>query len=629
MAIKFDFGGYATKNDLKCRDGLTIRKDAFKECDGVEVPLVWSHRHGSPSDVLGHAVLENRDDGVYAYGVFNNTESGKNAKELVKNGDVKALSIYANDLVKKASDVVHGMIREVSLCLAGANPGARIEALSIEHSDDDDTDIMDALVFNGNNIELAHSDDDKEKKEEEPKEEAEAEAKGEAKAENKEEKPMAENSEKTVKDVFDSLTDEQKDVVYFMIGQAIEQNEKKDEEEPEVAHNVFEGDTYENSIAHAAMIDEAMSTVIKDGKKYGTLRDSLEHHMEEGGALAHTIDTTGMTVPSVSNSSYATNVGYGINGVEMLYPESKTLNAIPEFIKRDTDWVDVVLNGVHTSPFARVKSIYANITEDEARAKGYIKGTQKKNEFFSMMKRETLPQTIYKKQKFDRDDIVDITDMNVVAWIKGEMKLMLNEEKARAILIGDGRDVSDSDKINEQNIRPIVSDVNLFTIKVTVPVGADDEATAKNLIKSNLKARKNYKGSGNPIMFTTEDWLTNMLLAEDSIGRRLYATEAELASANRVRSIVTVPAMEGYKNSSNQDLMAIIVNLNDYNVGADKGGEVNMFDDFNIDYNQFIYLIETRCSGALTKPYSAIALFKAAAANSGSGSDSNSEESGT
>ena len=611
---KFDFGGYATKNDIKCSDGRTIRRDAFKDCDGDTVPLVWGHQHSKPSDILGRAILENREDGVYTYGVFNDSESGKTAKELVRHGDIKALSIYANKLVQKGGDVLHGMIREVSLCLAGANPGARIENLSFEHAEDEDSDDFEALVFNGFNIELAHAD---EKRNDTP----------EKNDTSKEEEKMAnENKEKTVQDVFDSLTDEQKDVVYYMIGEALNQNdsenepdeEEDDEEDNKVKHNVFEGDTMENSLSHAE-IEQAMATVIADGKKYGTLRDSYEHHINDG-VLAHAIDTTGMTVPTTSNSDYAVSPAYGINGVEFLYPDSRTL-AAPEFIKRDTDWVNVVLNGVHKSPFARVKSIFANITEDEARAKGYIKGNQKKNEFFSLMKRETLPQTIYKKQKFDRDDIIDITDMNVVAWIKGEMNVMLDEEKARAILIGDGREVNDEAKIKEDNIRPIVSDNDLFTIKVTVPAGADDEATVKNMIKANLKARKNYKGSGNPILFTTEDWLTSMMLLEDGIGRRLYATEAELAAANRVRSIVTVPVMEGYKNASNQDLMGIIVNLADYNVGADKGGERNMFDDFNIDYNQYIYLIEDRCSGALTKPYSAIALFKGAAQNSQAGGE--------
>lgn len=661
MPEMFDFGGYATKNDLKCQDGRTIRKGAFKDCDGKKVPLVWSHRHDGPGSVLGHAILENRDDGVYTYGTFNETDAGKNAKELVRHGDVRALSIYANNLVQKGGDVLHGMIREVSLCLSGANPGARIEELSIEHNDDDDSDMMEALIFNGENVEIAHSDDVQEVVEDnrsveevfhamtEDQQEAAYQVIGQAlnhsdeplddtimhslvsmndierdvvsymvgqaleHAEKSEEEiKMADTDNRTVQDVFDGMSEEEKNVVYYMIGQALENNANS-EEDGKMAHNVFEGDTYENSLAHAMEVNEALKAVVADGEKYGTLKKSLEHHMAENEVLAHAVDTTGMTVPELTNQQYAQSVGYGINGIEMLYPEARTINNVPEFIRRSFDWVNVVEGGVHKSPFSRVKSIFANITEDEARAKGYIKGNLKKNEFFSLMKRETLPQTIYKRQKFDRDDIIDITDMNVVSWVKGEMNEMLREEKARAILIGDGRDVNDPDKIKETNIRPIVSDVDLFTIKVVVTPGQDDEETAKNMIKANLRARKQYKGSGNPVMFTTEDNLTSMLLLEDGIGRRLYNTEAELAAANRVRTIVTVPVMEGYKNASNQDLMAIIVNLNDYNVGADKGGAVEMFDDFNIDYNQFIYLIETRMSGALIKPYSAIALFKGTA----------------
>lgn len=612
MNEKYDFGGYATKNDLKCADGRTIRKDAFKDCDGAVVPLAWQHGHGKPSDILGHAILENRDDGVYAYGVFNETEAGKTAKELVRHGDVRALSIYANQLIQKGGDVLHGMIREVSLCLAGANPGAMIEDLSFEHFDDDDAE-FEAKIFNGDNIELAHADPE-EKKEEKKAEEPESKPE-EKKEEPKEDKPMANENEKTVKDVFDSLTEEQKNVVYYMIGQALEEKDDADdsddeEDKKEMKHNAFENDRTNNAV----LIHDALNSVIADAKKYGSMKDSYEHHMEEG-ALAHAIDTTGMDVPSMSNTAYANTSnggpGYGINGVDYLFPEARTLNNIPEFIKRDTDWVDVVMNGVHKTPFSRIKSIFANITEDEARAKGYIKGHLKKNEFFSLMKRTTVPQTVYKKQKMDRDDIVDITDFDVVAWIKSEMRIMLNEELARAILIGDDRSVSDDDKISVEHIRPIATDADLFTIKVTVPVGATDEATAKNMMKSAIKARKDYKGSGTPTLFTTEEYLTNMLLIEDGIGHPLYKSEAELATAIRVSNIVTVPVMEGFKNN-NQDLMGIIVNLKDYNVGADKGGEVNMFDDFNIDYNQFIYLIETRCSGALIKPYSAIALYKAA-----------------
>ena len=596
MDERFDFGGYATRNDLKCADGRTIRKNAFADCDGAIVPLVWGHKHDGPGSVLGHAILQNRDDGVYTYGTFNDTEAGRNAKELVRHGDVKALSIYANQLVQKGGDVLHGMIREVSLCLAGANPGARIEELSFEHAFDEDSEDFEALLFNGDNIELQHADEE----EKDPEEQDD---------DNEEEESMA--TEKTVGDVFDELTEEQKNVVYYMIGQAIEDNvaDEDDEDDEEMKHNLFEDDYEENYLSHAE-ISEAMSTVIADAKKYGTLKDSLEYHMEDG-VLAHAIDTTGMDVPTATNEAYALSTGYGINGTDMLFPDARTLNNIPEFIGRNTDWVNVVMNGVHKTPFSRIKSIFANITEDEARAKGYIKGNMKKNEFFSVMKRTTVPQTIYKKQKMDRDDIVDITDFDVVAWIKSEMRTMLNEEIARAILIGDSRGSLDEDKISEEHIRPIVNDAPLFTIKSTVTAGSSDEATAKNFMKAAIKARKDYKGSGNPTLFTTEEWLTNMLLIEDGIGHPMYKSEAEVATAMRVSNIVTVPVMEGFKDAQNKELMGVIVNLKDYNMGADKGGEVNMFDDFNIDYNQFIYLIETRCSGALIKPYSAIALFKA------------------
>lgn len=650
MSEKFDFCGYATKNDLKCADGRTIRKNAFVECDGLTVPLVWGHKHDGPGSVLGHALLENRDDGVFTYGTFNETEAGKNAKELVRHGDVKALSIYANQLVQKGGDVLHGMIREVSLCLAGANPGARIEDLSFEHAFDEDSEDFEALLFNGNNIELSHADEDEDDDSDEKEEkdmannnektvqdvfdELTEEQKnvvyymiGQALDQNgssdsdedadeeeirhadEDDDEDEDDGEKTVQDVFDELTDEQKDVVYYMIGQALEQNGADNEEDEDVKHNAFENDY----LAHAE-ISEALDNVIADAKKFGSLKDSYEYHMQEG-ALAHAIDTTGMDVPTMTNANYATNVGYGVNGIDYLFPDARTINNIPEFIGRDTEWVTTVMNGVHKTPFSRIKSIYANITEDEARAKGYIKGTPKKNEFFSLMKRVTVPQTVYKKQKMDRDDIVDITDFDVVAWIKGEMRTMLNEELARAILIGDDRLLTDDDKISPEHIRPIVSDADLFTIKRTVTAGATDEATAKNFMKTAIRARKDYKGSGNPTLFTTEDVLTSMLLIEDGIGHYIYKSEAELATALRVSNIVTVPVMEGYKDASGNDLMGIIVNLKDYNVGADKGGEVNMFDDFNIDYNQFIYLIETRCSGALIKPYSAIALTKAASSS--------------
>ena len=551
---KFDFGGYATKNNLKCADGRTIRKDAFIDCDGMKVPLVWAHKHDDPSRVLGHAVLENREDGVYTYGSFNDTEAGKNAKKLVQHGDIRALSIYANQLVQKGGDVIHGMIREVSLCLAGANPGARIEELSFEHGIDEDCDDFEALLFNGENIVIEH--DEEAAIENSEKEEAVIEHAEEKQEEKKEEKSMATDTEKkvqdtnneseeTVKDVFDSMSEKQKNVVYFMIGQALENQKEEDKEEKEVAHNLFENNGgYEAQEARAAMMD-AIETVIKDGPKYGSLRHSYEHHMQEGGVLAHAIDTTGMIVPETSNEAYKVDPGYGINGIDFLFPEARELNDLPEFIKRDTGWVDTVLNGTKKVPFARIKTTFANITEDEARAKGYIKGTQKKEEFFSLIKRVTTPTTVYKKQRFDRDDLIDLAKPQVVAWVKTEMRMMLNEELGRAILIGDGRLISDDDKINEDNIRPVVSDKPLFTIKQTVADGTPDEV-AKNTIKGALKGRKNYKGSGNPTFFTTEDYLTDMLLLEDSIGRRLYDTEAQVASAMRVRNIVTCEALEGY-----------------------------------------------------------------------------------
>lgn len=572
---KFDFSGWATKANLKCSDGRTIMKDAFKENDGKQVPLVWNHQHNDPDNVLGHALLENRDEGVYAYCKFNDSESGKTAKLLVQHGDVNALSIYANQLKQNMSNVLHGNIREVSLVLAGANPGASIDSIMMHGEESDE----EAVIYTGENIALAHADEEK------PKESNKEEK--ENKAVENEEKA---GGEKTVADVFNTLNEEQKTVVYAMIGQALEdagngetketeKNETTEGGNEDMKHNVFDNETQgqENVLSH-----DAMATIINDAKRYGSLKDSF---------LAHAAE-------------------YGIDQIDYLFPEPKTLNNPPEFIKRDTSWVTKVMGGVHHTPFSRIKSMFANITEDEARAKGYIKGNLKKEEVFGLLKRTTTPTTIYKKQKLDRDDVVDITDFDVVAWLKSEMRMMLDEEIARAILLGDGRPTSSDDKINEQNIRPIVSDADLYTIKKQVDVakGATDDAKAKALIKAAVKARKEYKGSGNPTLFTTEDMLTDCLLLEDGIGHRLYKNEGEVAAAMRVSNIVTVPVMEGVKGPKGGDLMGVIVNLTDYNVGADKGGAVNMFDDFDIDYNQQKYLIETRCSGALTKPYSAIAL---------------------
>lgn len=576
MEERFDFSGWATRNDLECADGRTIRKDAFKECDGKVVPLVFQHIHDDPNVVLGHCLLENRDEGVYAYGKFNNTDSGRNARELVKNGDITALSIYANKLKQKGGNVLHGVIREVSLVMSGANPGAYIEVPSLSHGDSEDTEFEGIIWNDDGTVDTAdvvfHSAD----KAEDPKEETE---------ETKEEENK-EVADKTVKDVIDTMNEEQKKVLYFLVGQAAE---GAGEDDDDVEHYDDEGETFDMKYnVFDSTRDEGPTlshseelAILDDAKRGGSLRDSFLAHAED----------------------------YGIDGIEWLFPEDHELNNTPQWIKRDTGWVSTVMSGVRHTPFSRVRTTFADITEDEARAKGYIKGNMKKEEVFSLLKRSTSPQTIYKKQKIDRDDKIDITDFDVVAWIKGEMRMMLNEEIARAILIGDGRLPSDDDKISEDHIRPIANDADLFAIKKAVAIGADDDATAKNFIRAAIKARKDYKGSGNPTLFTTEDMLTDMLLLEDQIGHALYATEQALATKLRVSKIVTVPVMENHQVDG-KDLMGIIVNLTDYTVGADKGGAVEMFEDFDIDYNKEKYLIETRCSGALTMPYSAIILFK-------------------
>ena len=558
---KFDFSGWATKANLKCSDGRTIMKDAFKDNDGKSVPLVWNHQHNDPTNVLGHALLQNRDEGVYAYCTFNDSEAGKTGKLLVQHGDVCALSIWANQLKQNLNNVVHGNIREVSLVLAGANPGAFIDSI-IMHGEESDED---AIIYTGEDIVLSHSNESEDKKMDET------------------DKNVETNKEETVADVFNTLSEKQKNVVYAIIGQALEEGEGSDNEESEggneMKHNVFD-QTEEKT--NDVLSHDAMNAIISDGKRFGSLKESFLAHADE----------------------------YGIKQIDYLFPEAESLNNPPEFIKRETDWVSKVMNGVHRTPFSRIKSSFADITADEARAKGYIKGNLKKEEVFTLLKRSTTPTTIYKKQKLDRDDIIDITDFDVVAWLKSEMRMMLNEEIARAILIGDGRLSSSDDKINEQNIRPIASDAELYSVRVPVNVAAsattDDKAKA--MIRAAVKARKEYKGSGNPTFFTTEDWLTDALLLEDTMGHRLYKNESDVAAAMRVSNIVTVPVMEGAKGPNGGDLIGIIVNLNDYNVGADKGGAINMFDDFDIDYNQQKYLIETRCSGALTKPYSALVL---------------------
>ena len=608
MGKNYDFSGWATKNDLECSDGRVIRKDAFKHNDGQIVPLVWNHKHDRPEEVLGHALLENRDEGVYAYGTFNDTPSGQNAKLLVQHGDVDRLSIYANRLKHQGRDVIHGAIREVSLVLAGANPGAYIDTVMM-HGDDS---YEEGWIRSGDFIEnvdtLIHEDKEDEEKG------ADTEVSEEKKeTEIKEEK----KSEKTVKEIIEAMTEEQKKAVYIVVAQAIEdtknssdkdvkhsddendedledeekseelddsenddENEKDEDVEggnDDMKHNVFDSETNNKEV----LTHSEMAAIFSDAKKRGSLADAVLEH--------------------------------GIEEIDVLFPDAQSLEKTPGFIKRDDSWVAEFMKLIHHTPFSRIKSIFADITEAEARAKGYIKGNVKTEEFFSLLKRTTTPTTIYKKQKLDRDDILDITDFDIVAWLKAEMRMMLEEEIARAILVGDGRNSSSDDKINEQNVRPIWTDEDLYTYKQLVQVtdGMTDDDKAKAFIKGTIKSRKHYKGSGNPIMYADEDIITNCLLLEDMNGRIIYDSMDKLATALRVKKIVTVPVMEGLKRtvgSNTHTLGGIYVNPADYNVGADKGGAVNMFDDFDIDYNQQKYLIETRISGALTKPYAAVAV---------------------
>ena len=585
MGRKYDFSGWATKNDLLCSDGRTIIRDAFKDNDGETVPLVWNHQHGGPFSVLGHALLENRNDGVYAYCTFNGTEQGRNAKMLVENGDVKSLSIYANQLKQRGMDVVHGVIREVSLVLAGANPGASIDFQSITHGEGAEEE---AVIYTEEEIELFHADEDT--KEKENKSVAE-----DTKAKTTEDR---DDDEETIQDVFNTFTDKQKKVCYALVGLALEENKKTDNDEgdEDMKHNVFENDELQgnNYLSHSDII-----RIFENGKRCGSLKEAFANAIDDG-ILAHSIDTTGMDTATGTQT-------YGFNDPDMLFPNYRTMNNPPEWISREMGWVKVVMNGVHHTPFSRIKSVYANITEDEARAKGYIKGNQKKTEVFTTLKRQTSPQTIYKFQKMDRDDIIDITDFDVVAWIKAEMRVMLNEEIARAILIGDGREPDAEDKINEECVRPIATDVPLFNtkIKVETKAGSTNAEKAKETIDAIIRGRKYYKGTGNPTFFTTEDWLAEFLLLEDGINHKLYKSVDELKLALRVKDIVTVEVMEDQEVDS-LPLIGILVNLADYNVGADKGGSVNLFDDFDLEYNKERYLIETRISGALIKPYSAL-----------------------
>jgi len=622
MAKSYDCSGWATKANMLCSDGRTIRKNAFEECDGKTVPVVWNHEHNDPNAVLGHAVLENRDNGVYAYISFNNTEAGQNAKTLVQHKDIDRLSIWANKLKQMGGDVIHGVIREVSLVLAGANPGAVIDSV-MAHGDGSEEE---AIIRCGEYIdfddELTHSDEGK---------------KGETEVgtDNKEQKPAAKNDDgKTVADVFNTLTEEQKTVVYAMIGQALEdagagtdnkdKGEVKHADSDETVADVFNTLTDKQKTVVYAMIGQALEDA-------GVDTDDVEHS-EEGETdfmKCNVFDkeTNTQDQEILTHSEFQEIIGearrrgslkdafleHGITDIDTLFPDAQTIDKTPGFIQRDNGWVAGVMAAVHKTPFSRVKSIFADITEDEARAKGYIKGKQKKDEVFKMLKRVTTPVTVYKKQSLDRDDMLDITDFDMIPWLKGEMRMMLNEELARAFLFGDGRSTSAEDKINEQNIRPVWTDDDVYTVKseIAITKATTAEEKAQAFIKACIKSRKAYKGSGNPTMYMSEDMLTDCLLLEDKNGRVIYDTVEKLATRLRVNKIVPVPVMEGLsriKGANTHFLAGLYVNLTDYNVGTDRGGDVTMFDDFDIDFNKQKYLIETRCSGAMCKPYGAVAI---------------------
>lgn len=629
MAKTYDCSGWATKANMLCSDGRTIRKNAFEECDGKTVPVIWNHEHNDPNAVLGHAVLENRDNGVYAYISFNNTEAGKNAKILVQHKDVDRLSIWANKLKQMGGDVIHGVIREVSLVLAAANPGAVIDSV-IAHGDSTDEE---AIICCGEYIEfideLAHSDGG---------------TKGETEVgtDNKEQKPAAKkNDEKTVADAFNTLTEEQKTVVYAMIGQALEDagagTDNKDK--GEVKHAASE----DGSAASDETIADVFNTLTDKQKTvvYAMIGQALEdagvdtddvEHSEEGETdfMKYNVfdkETKTQDQEILTHSEFQEIIGearrrgslkdafleHGITDIDTLFPDAQTIDKTPGFIQRDNGWVAEVMAAVHKTPFSRVKSIFADITEDEARAKGYIKGKQKKDEVFKMLKRVTTPVTVYKKQSLDRDDMLDITDFDMIPWLKQEMRMMLDEELARAYLFGDGRSTSAEDKINEQNIRPVWTDDDVYTVKseIAITKATTAEEKAQAFIKACIKSRKAYKGSGNPTMYMSEDMLTDCLLLEDKTGRVIYDTVEKLATRLRVNKIVPVPVMEGLsriKGANTHFLAGLYVNLTDYNVGTDRGGDVTMFDDFDIDFNKQKYLIETRCSGAMCKPYGAVAI---------------------
>ena len=646
--MEYDFSGWATKNNIKCSDGRTIMPNAFKDDDGQKVPLVWNHQHNDPAEILGHALLENRAEGVYAYCKFNDTESGQNAKKLVVNGDIDRLSIYANKLKSHMNNVTHGCIREVSLVLAGANPGAFIDSV-ITHSEDGD-DEEEGIIYTDEDLEIKVDNDVKDDENEDldiveaeevidDTDEESDESKDNTEG-NEDSEEVEHSDEETVEDVFntlnedqqavayvligaasegkdlssdaefkvtvqnmmESLNDQQKEAVYALVGAASEgnsNNEKNKDNEGEdssMKHNVFENEEKNDTLVHSEIVADALA----DAKKYGSMRESFLEH-------------------AAANN---------IQNIDYLFPEAKELNTPPVVIKDNEEWVNVIMNSVRRSPFSRVKTTFAKMDETTARAKGYIKGKMKADIALSLLKRVTTPTTVYIKNTMDRDDVIDITDFDVVAWLKGEMRGQLNKELALAMLLGDGRNVSDDNKINEQNIRPIVSDDNLYTIKYEIKSGrdykntgnsaSDNDSLYKGIIRGAIKSRKEYKGSGKPTFFTTEDILTDLLLIEDQNGRVIYDSIEKLATAMRVSKIVTVPEME-----SRTDIYGIIVNFNDYTAGADKGGHVGMFDDFDIDYNQMKYLMETRMSGALTVPYSAIVLKKEGTVTTDPGAEGN------
>lgn len=584
----YDCSGWATKANVRCYDGLVIAQDAFKECSGKVVPMVYNHDHSNVDNVIGHCLLENRPGGVYCYAKFNDTNTGKTARQCVESGDLSAFSIFANGLKKVGSTVKHGFIREVSLVLAGCNPGALIDEV-VKHSADEDYEGGEAFIYNEDGLSLTHGMDPEGNPLEDLTHSADS---GDAVTDDKatqEEAKMADeknmNKEETVEDVFNTLTEKQKNVVYAIIGSVMPSEKDDDgEEDDTVKQNVFDKDTNATVLKHSI---EEINNVVKTAKSHGTMKAAFEDAGMDSDELAHSIDN-----------------------IDWLFPEDHLLDTTPRIIDKPDDWVSVVMGAVHHIPFSRFKSMFADLTEEDARAKGYFKGNFKKEEVFGLLRRSTSPTTVYKKQKLDRDDVIDITSFDVVAWLKQEMRLKLNRELALAYLLGDGRLAASEDKIDENCIRPVFNDSDLFTIKVQCKTTGltTVEDKYKALIKQILRSRKEYRGSGTPTLFTTEDALTEMLLLEDGIGHPLYADEAALARKLRVKNIVTIPEMEGRKGAKGGDLVCLIVNLADYTVGADKGGAVSMFDDFDIDFNAQKYLIETRCSGALTTPFSAMAV---------------------